>query len=65
MNFELTRSATNATWYPQKSVVQYNETFVETETDSEPMSGDMLTINMAAYDAWEQMLSKPKWFKAW
>ncbi len=25
----------------------------------------MLTVNMAAYDAWEQMINKPKWFQAW
>ena len=52
MKFDVTRTATNATWYPQKSVVQYNETFVETEYKGD-MSGDMTTINMAAYDAWE------------
>jgi len=63
----LQRTFENATWYPQKSVVSYNESYTYTPVSAEEENADetMLTINMGAYDVWYQMINKPKYYQAW
>ena len=65
LEYDVTRENTNATWYPQKSVVQYNQTYEEellSTTSGKLSEQSILTVNMAAYDTWQQMVNKPKWF---
>lgn len=65
-SYDVTRSLTNATWYPQKSVVQYNETYTYTAAASDADAATtMKTINMGAYDVWYQMSNKPESYQAW
>lgn len=67
-DYSVDRVYNNATWYPQKSVVQYNESYNYTATNSESADANaetMYTINMGAYDVWYQMVNKPQFFKAW
>jgi len=66
-SYDVTRELTNATWYPQKSVVQYNSTYTYTASDSsnDNAGTTMKTINMGAYDVWQQMQGKPEYYQAW
>ena len=52
-NYTVERTFEDALWYPQKSVVSYNESY-SYSLDSGSVSTDntMLTLNMGAYDVW-------------
>ena len=52
-NYTVERTFEDALWYPQKSVVSYNESYSYT-LDSGSVSTDnsMLTLNLGAYDVW-------------
>ena len=50
-------------------MVRYNETYSynQTNADKYPTTSNetMLTVNMGGLDVWNQMKSKPKFYKAW
>lgn len=65
-DFEVERIYSNATWYPQKSVVAYNQTYDYTLRNSAVNADDtVFTINMGSYNVWYQMCNKPRYFQAW
>lgn len=65
----MTRSFQAPHWYPQKSVVAYNETYNYTAVNDAALNladdDTMLTVNMGGLDVWHQMKNKPQFFQAW
>ena len=67
IDYSVERTFESAVWYPQKSVVSYNESYAYTPSSESSLNTDdtIFTVNLGAYDVWYQMVNKPKYFKAW
>lgn len=64
LSMDLSRDYATLSWYPQKSVVTYNEAYKYPEVGATAVD-TVRQVNLGAYDVWYQMTHKPQYWKAW